>query len=141
MLKLTLDNELSKCIKSLMDRSNEEYNNGRYMESIEILEDAWFRLPEPKGGYSESYYIASDISEMCIKMNNLEKAKKWSDKLFNCGLHRIDSGEREFLAGKIAFKLGEFDMAKKYFSIANEKSEGRCFEDEDIQYIKFFKKS
>ncbi len=32
-------------------------------------------------------------------------------------------------------------MAKKYFSVANEKSEGRCFEDEDIKYIKFFKKS
>lgn len=140
MLKLTLDNELSKCIDSLIDRSNEEYDKGRYLESIEILEDAWHRLPEPKGGYSESYYIASDISEICIKLNKLEEAKKWSDELFKCGLHRIDSGERELLAGKVAFESSEFDMAKKYFTIANEKSEGRCFEDESKKYIQFFKR-
>lgn len=140
MLKLTLDNELSKCIKNLMDRSNEEYDKGRYLESIEILEDAWCRLPEPKGRYSESYYISSGISEICIKLNKLEDAKKWSNELFKCGLHRIDSGEREFLAGKVAFESSEFDMAKKNFTIANEKSEGRCFEDEPMKYIQFFKR-
>ena len=139
MLRLNLENELNKCIKSLRDRSNEEYNKGRYIESVMYLEEAWNKLPEPKGQYSESYHIASGISEICIILNNLEQAKKWSDELFKCGLHRIDSGEREFLEGKIALELGEFEMAKKYFTIANEKSEGRCFEDEDKKYIKFFK--
>lgn len=140
MSKLTLDSELSKLIKSLINRSNEEYDQGKYLESIEILEDAWYRLPEPKGGYSESYYIASDISEIYLKLKKLKEAKKWSDELFKCALHRIDSGEREFLAGKVAFESSEFDTAKQYFTIANEKSEGRCFEDEPKKYIQFLKK-
>lgn len=137
---LRLDAEFKKSIDLLMDTSNEEYDKGNYIESIRLLEDAWIKLPEPKGEYSESYYIAEDISKTYMLTNDLKQAKKWSDELFKCGLHRLDGGERELLAGKIAFELGEFDLAKEYFAIANEKSEGRCFEDEDIKYIKFFKK-
>jgi hypothetical protein len=137
---LKLDTELNKYIETLMDRSNEEYDKGEYAESIRLLEDAWDKLPEPKGEYSESFHIARYISETYMLINNLKQTKKWSNELFKCGLHRIDSGERELLAGKVAFELGEFEISKKYFTIANDKSEGRCFEDEDIKYVKFFKK-
>ena len=139
MAKTKLSSELEEKIDGLMDDSNEKYDEGNYEESIAILEDAWNQLPEPKGDYSESYEIVMDICETYILLENYKKAKEWSELIFNCALFRIDSGEREFLAGKVAYESGDLEKAKEWFKIANEKSDGRCFGDSDKKYKKFFK--
>lgn len=59
------------------------------------------------------------------------EAKRWTDTIFICDLERVDSGEREFLVGKVAFELGDIDIAKEFFFIADKKSQGRCFIDEE----------
>lgn len=141
MEKLILDNELSKVIHDLMHESNKEYNEGKYDKVIEILKKAWLKLPNPKENYSESYHLAQSICEAYILINNFEEAKKWSNEFSRCATFRIDSGERYFLAAKVLFGLERFDMAQKYFAVANKMSDGRCFEDEDDKYINFFKKS
>jgi len=37
--------------------------------------------------------------------------------------------------------LGELNVAKEFFDIANKKSEGRSFEGQDVKYIKLLKGS
>lgn len=131
---------LKEQIENIINKSNAEYDKGNYIDSIKLLEEAWDRLPEPKGIYDESFHIAKYTSETYLLIKDGNNAKVWSERLFQCDLERIDSGERDFLAGKVVFELGDFEVAKKYFTIANAKSEGRCFEDEDKKYIKFFRK-
>lgn len=136
-----LQSPIKEKFKSLVEQSNKQFDNGNHNESISLLEEAWDLIPEPKGIYSEeSYHVVDDIIDTCFIINDFEKAKEWAGKLFLTGFARIDSGEKEFTSGRVAFALGDLDTAKEFFSIANRKSEGRCFEDpEDIKYLKLLK--
>jgi len=130
---------LKKEIETLVNRSNEEFSKNRYAESIKLLEIVWDKIPNPKGLYNESYHIVKDIIETFFVIKNFNKAEEWVEKLFLTGFMRIDAGEKEFFAGKIAYELENFDIAREFFIIANKKSEGRCFEGEDEKYLKFLK--
>lgn len=134
-----LSSPLKEQVENLMDMSNQEYDKGDYIKSIKLLEEAWTKLPQPKVIYDDSYHIVKYIIETYLFINNAQHAKEWSNIMFICDLERADSGEREFLVGKVAYELGNLDIAKEFFFIANKKSEGRCFEDEDTKYLKFFK--
>ncbi|MGE1054984.1 hypothetical protein ACQGS7_26810, partial [Bacillus sp. GFa4/2] len=88
----------------------------------------------------ESYHLVKDIISTCFMVNDLKKAKEWADKIFLTGFARIDSGDKEFIAGKVAFELDDLETAKEFFSIANTKSEGRCFGNpKNTKYLKFLK--
>ncbi|MFB7142114.1 hypothetical protein ACFCYN_20930 [Gottfriedia sp. NPDC056225] len=130
---------LEQGISSLFDKSNEEFDLGNYEDSINYLLEAWNAIPEPKGIYKDSYHFALYLSETNLLINNFIEAKKWADVIYSCGLDRIDSGEREFLSGKVTYEMGDISAARSYFDLANEKSEGRCFINEDKKYVEFFK--
>lgn len=42
-------------------------------------------------------------------------------------LNRLDDGDREFTSSTVLYHLERNDDAWKYFDIANDKLEGRCF--------------
>jgi len=136
-----LQSHIKEEFESLLEKSNEEFNNGNYNDSIVLLEEAWDIIPDPKGIYcEESYHLVKDIISTCFMVNDLKKAKEWADKIFLTGFARIDSGDKEFIAGKVSFELGDLETAKDFFTIANNKSEGRCFGNpKNTKYLKFFK--
>jgi tetratricopeptide (TPR) repeat protein len=74
------------------------------------------------------------LAEASLLIKDIESAKKWSEEIYKCALHRIDSGEREFLSGKVAYAMNDLESAKSLFTIANKKSGGRCFQNEDKKY-------
>lgn len=136
-----LQSPIKEEFESLLEKSNEQFNNGNYNGSIVLLEEAWDIIPNPKGIYcEESYHLVKDIISTCFMVNDLKKAKEWADKIFLTGFARIDSGDKEFIAGKVSFELGDLETAKEFFSIANTKSEGRCFGNpKNTKYLKFLK--
>ncbi|MCU4989270.1 hypothetical protein OCF10_10000 [Bacillus cereus] len=136
-----LQSPIKEEFESLLEKSNEQFNNGNYNGSIVLLEEAWDIIPNPKGIYcEESYHLVKDIISTCFMVNDLKKAKEWADKIFLTGFARIDSGDKEFIAGKVAFELDDLETAKEFFSIANTKSEGRCFGNpKNTKYLKFLK--
>ncbi|PEJ02232.1 hypothetical protein [Bacillus wiedmannii] len=136
-----LQSPIKEEFESLLEKSNEQFHNGNYNDSIVLLEEAWNIMPNPKGIYcEESYHLVKDIISTCFMVNDLKKAKEWADKIFLTGFARIDSGDKEFIAGKVSFELGDLETAKEFFSIANTKSEGRCFGNpKNTKYLKFLK--
>lgn len=136
-----LQSPIKEEFESLLEKSNEQINNRNYYDSIVLLEEAWDIIPDPKGIYcEESYHLVKDIISTCFMVNDLTKAKEWADKIFLTGFARIDSGNKEFIAGKVAFELDDLETAKEFFNIANNKSEGRCFGNpKNTKYLKFFK--
>lgn len=136
-----LPSSIKEKLENLVEKSNEQFNNGCHQDSILLLEEAWNLIPEPKGIYSEeSYHIVKDIIETYYVLNDFKKAKEWGEKIYLTGFARIDSGEKEYINGEIAFELGNLEIAKEFFSIANDKSEGRCFDSPNrVKYLKFFK--
>jgi len=136
-----LQSPIKEKFESLLDKSNEEFENGNHLDSILLLEEAWDLIPEPKGIYSEeSFHLVKDIIDTYSIINDFKKAKEWADKIYLTGYARIDSGDKEFISGKVAFELGDLETAKEFFSIASNKSEGRCFESpKSIKYLKLLK--
>lgn len=128
-------------IQELMDRSNIEFDNGNYEESILLLEEAWNELPDDKLEYSESYLIVWGILDISILTKDIARMNEWVDKIFICSPQRGDTGERELWAGKVAYETDDFEKAKEYLNLANKKSKGRCFGTKDEKYIKFLKQN
>lgn len=128
-------------IQGLMDKSNEEFDKGNLEESVFLLEQeqAWGELPDDKVTYDESFLIIWGILDISILLNDVERMKKWVDKIFVADPERGDTGERELWAGKVAYEVGDFSKAREYLEIANKKSRGRCFSAEDGKYLKFLK--
>ena len=52
-----VNGKLGETIQELMDESNIEYDNGDYIKSIDLLIEAWDKLPDDKVQYDESYLI------------------------------------------------------------------------------------
>lgn len=119
-----------------MDESNIEYDNGDYIKSIDLLIEAWDKLPDDKVQYDESYLIIWGILDIAIKIGNIDIMNQWVDKIFIADPGRGDTGEREMWAGRVAYESNDMDKAKMYFEIANQKSKGRCFGDNDKKYKK-----
>lgn len=74
-----------------------------------------------------------------LKILDFDNSKKWSTILFNCDKERIDDGEREFVAGRVFYEAGEREKAFEYFKTAFKKSRGHSFDNEDPEYLEFYK--
>ena len=131
-----VEGKLGERIEKLMDESNVQYDKGEYRKSIQLLIDAWNELPGEKVQYDESFLIVWGILEICIQIKEIEIMNQWVDKIFIADPERGDTGEREMWAGRVAYESNDMDKAKKYFEIANKKSRGRCFGDNDVKYKK-----
>lgn len=103
------------------------------------MEQAWGELPNDKVTYDESFLIIWGILDISILLSDVERMKKWVDKIFVADPERGDTGERELWAGKVAYEVGDFSKARDYLEIANKKSRDRCFSAEDGKYLKFLK--
>ncbi len=134
-----VDGDLGKEIQDLMDKSNEKYDMEKYEEAIELLIEAWEKLPGEKNPYDESYLIVWGILDIAIHIKNVCIMNQWVDKIFSADPERGDTGEREMWAGRVAYESDDLDKALNYFKIANKKSRGRCFGNKDAAYKKFLK--
>ncbi|CQR55779.1 hypothetical protein [Paenibacillus riograndensis] len=98
---------LKEKVDSLFKNCADKYKNNEFAEAISILESGWDLLPYPKVTYDESYTIVEYIIQFCLLAEDFVQAKRWSDIIFICDLERIDSGKREFLAGRVAFESAD----------------------------------
>jgi tetratricopeptide (TPR) repeat protein len=129
--------EINEKIQQLYNESVIRYENGDLAGIIEVLEQAWRLLPLPREQCSESFHIAYGLASTAMDMGDLDKARMWSKYVFTCDPERAEVGERDFLAGQVAFAASDWDLARKHFLLASKYSEGRCFEGEDRKYRDF----
>lgn len=123
-------------IESLIEESGAEWRAGNLEEAIKKMQAAWNILPNPAEEYDESYLIAGYLIELFTEQGDTESATKWAQILQRCDVERLDDGDREFIAGKVAYSAGDIDTAKAYFKASFKKSEGKTFEGEEDIYLK-----
>lgn len=127
-------------IKQFEKEALNEFKLGNVENAIVLFENAWHVLPEPKTNKPESYLIANSLIFALNKIKKYEEALEWAKKLMKSALDRHDDGDREYMAGTVLYHLEREDDAWKYFDVANDKSEGRCFIGADKkEYLNFFK--
>ena len=110
------------------------FSVGEFAEGLKYLRDLWAKIPTPKSDTLNSYFIIEYGVAFALKLGDLGEAQRWADMAPEFAKVRQDMGEVEFLVGKVAFERGDFATAKKNFVVANVKSEGRSFQDEDPKY-------
>lgn len=108
-------------------------------ELIAKLEYGWEILPDTKTDYEDSYWIINYLTHLNLQNGNPNAALKWAKIFPQCDPERLDDGMREFLLAKVAFEANEHELAKENFKLADEKSEGRCWEKAEPKYFKYFK--
>jgi tetratricopeptide (TPR) repeat protein len=128
-------------IDELYEDIEEHWENENLSKIPSLLTQVWSLLPEPKYEQDESYHVADYFVEVFLELNELDNALRWANEIYLCDTSRIDSGERDFLKGRVYFKMGHMEDAKRCFEVANSKSEGSCFEDEDDSYKNLLDKS
>ncbi len=113
------------------------YANNYYLEGLQILFELWDMIPDNKYEYSESFLVSWRIIEGAVATNDSELANNWKIHIANAAPHRLDTGHRDLLLGKIAYLNKSFSEALSFFNIANKKSHGRCFGAKDSIYKEF----
>ncbi len=133
--------ELSKNQMEYIQKIGEaeaERNNGNVDLAIEMLNELWEKIPEPKYEYKESFLVAWSMIETAIGTKNEDLMKNWMPHVFRADPARHDFGERELWAGQVEYECGNLQKAYEYFDIAKKKSSGRCFRKCDIKYNEFY---
>ncbi len=133
--------ELSKnqmdYIKKIGEAESER-NNGNVDLAVEMLNELWEKIPEPKYEYKESFLVAWSMIETAIGSRNEDLMRSWMPHVFRADPTRHDFGERELWAGQVEYESGNLKKAYEYFDIAKKKSSGRCFRKCDIKYKEFY---
>lgn len=132
-----LDGEVKKDIWELLLKTNETIKSQDYKETLQLCLKVWDLLPDEKYEYAESWLALNGILNNAIEIGDFELVKAWIDKIDYVVPGGYDAGEREFMKGKVAYELGDYDAAREYLSYANKKSRGRCFGDKDKKYVNF----
>ena len=135
-----MDNmSIKKEFYKIKDKGFDFLDSDKAENAVAEFNKAWELLPSPKVHIDESYSVAAAFIETYIALEDYKKALEWADTLQKCDLERYDDGDREFNKGVALFESGNLTEAKKWFVIANEKSEGVAFEDQDPKYKKLLK--
>lgn len=129
-------------IMALRSHSQSLFRAGEYQAAIDQLIEAWELLPQPREMATFSNVLAGEIAESYLEdRENYAEALRWADVLSCCHQNKIDSGEAEYLKGRIYYEMGRMDEARTAFTVAMQKSEGRCFEGAGKYYLDFLKKA
>lgn len=103
------------------------FEKKQYDVAWKMCLEVWEKFPEPKYKEPMSYLWIEDVINHSIETKQFEFANKYIGFLFIADLERCDSGDREYLAGKLAFEQGEVELAKELFQRSYEKEPSGMF--------------
>lgn len=125
-------------VDTLVDKAYELHEAGQSKQSFEHLEKAYLVFPNPLE-YPEAYNISKYIFEDYIKLNDLQSAKIWLNKMIenNNQLHHSDD-DCLFAIAKFQFKNNNHGEALKLFKQVVNEAGMRYFEGEAPEYKDFY---
>ena len=135
-----LEEKERKRVLDLIDQSFNAYSKESIEESIRLLDEAWSMIPDDKEQWDEGYLVSKEYIDTYFAYEDYNEAEKWIDIFLKADALHANHGDGQLLAGQVYFELGKEDLAKKYFTIADEKSKGRLWKGDSVmKYFKFYK--
>lgn len=107
-----------------------------------LAEKGWEQFPEPKNSWNQSYYYASIFFKEAFKFKKYPEAKIWLNRMIdnNNNLH-LNDGDIWHNTAKYYYETGEYKKAFEYWEAVVEDAGYRYFENENPEYLRFFKKN
>lgn len=113
-----------------------ETNRESAFKQFEAILIKWEKLSEPKIFKSKAYDLIKQFICLCIEYKLYDLGNECIGLLLTRVTKCEDNGEREYIAGKLAFEQGNLAVAQQLFWISNYKSKGNIFQaDKDRIYI------
>jgi tetratricopeptide (TPR) repeat protein len=139
---LDVDENIKQEIERLTNEAFGVFNLENPQPGIDLLIEAYHKIPSPRTKYSESFNLLKYIAIGYFRAGRIDESEKWLSEFLESDFNVRRFGESEYLAAKIALKRNNEALAIQHFIVANQKSEGRVFgsDPEDQEYLKFFKK-
>ena len=100
------------------------YEEGKIDEALKLIKEVGDSFDEPKVDQDLFYLLMEDFINICIESGKIELANKYISLLFASGRGRVDYGDKEFIAGKLAYAQNDIFLTKELFYMASLKSEG-----------------
>lgn len=130
-----LDDTLKAHIERLINESYKVYRKEDPTSGLDVLLEAWDLMPDDRENYDEGYMLAKYILYTHYNAANKELINEWLPIFTLCEHTQRNSGESEYLSGRIAIELyNDVEQAKAHFAIANRKSSGRYFTGDGKKY-------
>ncbi len=141
MENLQLPPDLEVEINGLWDQGSDLAYYEKFQELKNLMTIAWDKFPEePKINYDLSFWISCLMCEALINLREFDLAQNWVEIFKTADLNRMESGDRDFMEGRLAFSMESWTKAKECFTISNQKSKGRCWKKKGTEeYFEFFK--
>ena len=136
-----LDSELQEKIDDSFVSAFKEFTESGDAAVFENkIELAWELYPDPKNNWNEAYNSARDLAFVYIKRNEIDKAKKWLNRMIevNNNLHHNDD-ELRFYLGKYYYHIHNVEEAMTHFNAVVKSSGYRYFKGKDDEYLKFYR--
>lgn len=117
---------------------------GKIEEANQITQNYYSSLEVLKYESKFGFMLISNLIKTNFKYKKYNEALDWCGELLKFNLSkmdRYDDGEREFYTGATYYELGNFEMAKEFLTLANEKSKGRSLKlFDDMKYRNFLRR-
>ena len=136
---LDLPKHIYKKFDVLSDQAYSDFQQGKYTASFVKYQQCLAMIPEPKKEYGDSSCVIEWMVENYLKIQDYSNAKKWVEELGNYLKNKTILGDWEFLKGKVYYEAGDTELALENFKIANDKTKGDCFKEQNQKYFNFFK--
>jgi hypothetical protein len=127
-------------VMSELKGPGEMFQRGDFRGGLELIHRLWARMPSPKTISPNAYMVVEYGVALALKAGDHREAQIWAALAPQFSVVREDTGEIEFLVGKVAFECGDLVQAKDQFNVAHRKSRGRAFKAEDPKYLSLLQK-
>jgi len=134
-----IDEELMRKLDEWYAEGIREFKNNNILGFLKYLEQIWNCLPKTEEKLDVSFYIAQKLSLNNLKLGNYNDAMKWAKETLDGPEFALEEGYSQLLVGKVAYESGDMETATKYLTIADKKSNGKIFVDDDMKYLKFIR--
>jgi len=135
-----LPDDIYNKITELSDHGNILADHGQFSEALDMFEQAWKLVPEPKQHWEASTWLLASMGDMCFLMEQYLHALDPFRKLL--GEDFPQATETAFIqlrTGQCYFELDMMDQAAQHLTAAYTQEGPEIFEGEDPKYLKFLK--
>lgn len=129
-----LDPEIEKAVREEFRRALVQLKAADKKGAAATAQNAWRRMPAPAFGWDWSLSKVNTLVYILREAGEFQPAIQVLQEQLSSKFYRDYQYHPYFLLGTVYFAMGELQMARENFRVADRISEGRCFIDEDPAY-------
>lgn len=133
-----LDAITVKEVHGIQWRAKAAFEKSDFEEAGRLALEAWEIVPEPKFGWDRSYMFLFSLFRSGRLSSHRKRIIDIVDDYLRSAWYLDGQDGPHFWRGALLFEEGQFDAAFEDLQRAAKMYRGRCFQEEDPRYKKFY---